>query len=56
MKEKLCLALFIAGLWVIASPWVMGFSGLVLARWSNVFSGIVITLLSLWIWFGEEKK
>jgi len=55
MKNKLCLVSFILGIWIISSPWVIGFSGLILARWSNIFSGTAVSLLSLWIWLGEEK-
>lgn len=36
------------GLWLLASPWVLGFSGLENALMAAVASGIVIALLALW--------
>lgn len=36
------------GLWLVASPWVLGFSGLIDARLAAVGSGIVVAALALW--------
>lgn len=37
---------FIAGLWVLISPWVLAFSGIGSATWNNVIIGIVVALLA----------
>lgn len=39
---------FVLGLWLIASPWALGFSGLADAKLAAVATGLVIALLSLW--------
>ena len=46
----------VAGLWVIASPWILGFSGITLAKWSNVIAGVVIVLIPFWEIFGGRQK
>lgn len=38
----------VMGVWLVASPWVLGFSGLENALMAAVASGIVIALLVLW--------
>lgn len=45
----------ILGSWVLISPWVLGFSGITFAKWSNVVAGIVLVLLPLWEMFSDEK-
>lgn len=39
----------VLGLWMVASPWVLGFSALHNATVNAVLSGIVVALLSLWV-------
>jgi heme/copper-type cytochrome/quinol oxidase subunit 3 len=36
------------GLWMIASPWLLGFSGLTAARNTALATGIVVLVLALW--------
>ncbi len=43
------------GLWVFLSPWILGFYGLDLPRWSNVFAGAGVFFIFLWERYGEEK-
>lgn len=45
---RLCL-----GAWIVISPWILGFSGVSLAKWSNVMMGLIIVILSLWELFGD---
>lgn len=45
---------FIIGIWLILSPWVLGFSNMVVLKWSSVLSGLIIGLISGWILFGKE--
>ena len=34
------------GVWIIISPWILGFSEISLAKWSNVLLGIVLVIIS----------
>jgi hypothetical protein len=39
---------FVLGIWVLISPWVLGFSSYTTALTNNVCMGIVVIILSLW--------
>lgn len=43
----------VLGIWVVASPWILGFSG-ALGLWSNVVAGTSIAVLALWRIFGRN--
>lgn len=51
-EEWLSVAL---GAWLVASPWVLGFSGLVTAMWNAVIIGVVVAVLALWE-LGTDKQ
>ncbi len=36
------------GLWLVISPWVLGFSGMATAMWNAMIVGFVVALLALW--------
>lgn len=36
------------GVWILISPWALGFSALNLARWSNALAGIAVIVVALW--------
>jgi hypothetical protein len=38
----------ILGIWVIVSPWVLGFSSTPTPMWDNVIVGIVVVILGIW--------
>lgn len=40
-------ASLILGLWLIASPWMLGFAGMQLAMWNAVLFGALITIMAL---------
>ena len=40
------------GLMMIISPWVLGFSDISLAKWCNIFLGLVLAIVSMWKMFG----
>ncbi|HEX8010396.1 MAG TPA: SPW repeat protein [Casimicrobiaceae bacterium] len=42
------------GVWLLISPWVLGFSGLAIAMWNAVIVGIVVAVLALWT-LGTDK-
>lgn len=56
MKYKLFVSGFVISLWILVSPWVLGFSGLDVAKWNNVMAGLGLGLVWLWIYFGEFKR
>lgn len=37
----------IIGLWVMVSPWVLGFSEIELAKWSNVIFGLALVIIGV---------
>lgn len=41
-------AIFIFGLWLAVSPYILGFSRVNLVAWNNVVLGVFIMLFSLW--------
>lgn len=44
----------ITGLWLILSPWLLGFHEVTLIKWANVLVGIFLVLLNAWVIFGEK--
>jgi len=36
------------GVWLMASPWILGFSKINLAAWNNVIVGLLAIILVLW--------
>lgn len=47
---------FVAGLWLIISPWLLGFSGISPAKWSSVAAGLILALVFGWEIFGEKEE
>lgn len=45
----------ILGLWVLISPWILGFAAFAPAMWSNVIVGALIIICSLWSLFGGKS-
>ena len=37
------------GLWLIASPWLLGFAGVQLATQNAIFTGLAVAILALWV-------
>lgn len=46
----------ILGLWVVISPWILGFYGNSPGLWSNVIAGVLIIIFSLWALFGGKTS
>ena len=44
------------GIWILASPWILGFQDVALGKWSNVILGLVVIVLNTWIVFGEKAE
>jgi len=47
-------ALTVIGVWLIVSPWVLGFYELNLAVWSAIVSGFAVALLGFWSVLPED--
>ena len=45
----------VLGLWLILSPFILGFSALVMAMWNFIIIGVVVIVLSLWAEFTLGK-
>ncbi len=41
------------GIWAMASPWVLGFSSISIAKWNSLITGLVVVLFNVWIIFGD---
>jgi len=53
LDRKIQVAL---GLWIILSPWLLGFSDVSLMKWSNVLIGTVIFLINFWVIFDKNSN
>jgi hypothetical protein len=42
------------GIWLVISPWAVGFSGLVAAMWNAVIVGAIVAVLAVWA-LGTDK-
>ena len=47
---------FIIGIWILISPWILGYSSFTPALWSNIISGAVVALIGLWGVFGTADN
>ena len=47
MKERWIF--IVIGVWLVISPWVLGFSDSVLVKWSNVLCGLVLIVMNAWV-------
>lgn len=46
----------VLSVWIILSPWVLGFASINLALWSNIIIGVSMALISLRILFGNQSE
>ncbi|MEK7612071.1 MAG: SPW repeat protein [Patescibacteria group bacterium] len=44
----------ILGIWILVSPWILGFAEFSPALWNSVVAGTLTAVLGLWTLFGEE--
>jgi hypothetical protein len=45
----------VLGLWIFVSPWLLGFSDISTALWSNVIVGALVAIFGLWEVFGTKS-
>lgn len=46
---------FLLGLWLVASPWVLGYAGETNAAWNTYIIGVVIAALAALAFFAQQK-
>ncbi|MEK7626665.1 MAG: SPW repeat protein [Patescibacteria group bacterium] len=42
------------GIWLVLSPWILGFSAFNLPAWNNILMGVLIVIFSIWNFSDEE--
>ncbi|MFA6365055.1 MAG: SPW repeat protein [Candidatus Paceibacterota bacterium] len=42
-------------LWLVISPWILGFSGVNLAVWNNILTGGLIVIMIVWNFVPPEE-
>ncbi len=53
MVKWLSRAEIIVGIWLIISPWILGFYKFTPALWSSIITGACVGLIGFWKLFGE---
>ena len=56
MRDWLSWVFVVLGIWLIISPWVVGFSGEVGATWNAIIVGIIVAALGLYSYFGLARE
>jgi hypothetical protein len=46
-------AQLVIGLWILLSPWLLGFSDIFIMKWSNVLCGLALVVMSGWEILGK---
>lgn len=46
----------VLGIWILLSPWLLGFSSISIMTWGNLIAGIILILTSVWAIFGEADE
>ncbi|PIU98604.1 hypothetical protein COS61_00490 [Candidatus Wolfebacteria bacterium CG03_land_8_20_14_0_80_40_12] len=46
----------VLGLWVLVSPWLLGFAEVSTALWSNLIIGALMAIAALWQLFGAKQS
>ncbi len=46
---------FVLGIWVMLSPWLLGFSSIPVLMWGNLLAGLALVLVNMWAIFGEPR-
>lgn len=42
------VVLIVLGVWLIISPWLLGYSALNLPSWNSILMGVLVIIFSLW--------
>lgn len=46
----------ILGLWMLSSPWILGYWEVTLVLWNQITTGVLLLLISLWQFVGSEDN
>ncbi len=49
-------SVFILGVWILISPWILGYWRITPALWNQVVAGVLVILLSLWGVVGVDEE
>lgn len=47
-------AQLVMGLWLIVSPWILGYASITVMKWSNALIGIALVIINTWIIYGSR--
>ncbi len=47
--------ILVLAVWLVVSPWILGFSGLNLVVWNNLMAGGLIIVFTLWNFSPPQK-
>jgi hypothetical protein len=46
----------VIGVWILLSPWLLGFASVSLAKWSCALCGMAFVLVNAWRLFGTKPE
>ena len=46
----------ILGIWILISPWLLGYSDISVMKWSNLLCGLILILVGVWGIFESSIK
>lgn len=46
----------VLGLWILISPWILGFSEISTVLWNNIIIGALVAIFALWQLFGSKSS
>ena len=46
----------VIGAWILISPWLLGYSGMSLMKWSDVLCGLALVVMNAWVLFEKYEK
>ncbi len=46
----------VLGIWILVSPWILGYWRVSSALWSAVVAGVLVALLALWQIIGVDEN
>lgn len=50
------LIYIVSGMWLIISPWALGYSAISLMKWNNLIIGALLVILNFWIIFQKRVE
>jgi hypothetical protein len=56
MAKRLAQLQIALGIWLVLSPWILGFYKFAPALWSSIIAGVISGLLGLWEMFGRDEE